>query len=453
MKARADSTPTLGVAIPAAGSGRRAGGRKQYRELKGRPVLLRALQPFLRDPRVEAVAVALPEDDAAHPPPWLTEADPRLRVVTGGDSRTASVAAALRALPQNLTHLAVHDAARPLMGPDVLERCLAEVVAAPDHVDGAVAGWPAVDTVKRVDDDDFVVETPTRRYLRQAQTPQLFRAHLLREAYRRAEAEGLEDTDDAALVARMGGRVRMVRGSRWNLKVTLPEDTVVAEAVLRARPEGTTGWLDALADHVQEGGLLVHPTETVYGLGSRPAGTGLHALLRAKGRGPERPVLLLTADPDPAPGLAWTSEARALADAFWPGPLTLVLHDPENRYPEGVRNVSGGVAVRNTLHPLIRALVHALEEPLTSTSANAPGDPPALRAHEAAQALQGLTGGGASETQEGFRTLDGGPLRPSAPSTLVDCTGPQARVLREGALPTRALQDVVPGIAPAERRS
>lgn len=420
--------------------GRRAGGRKQYRELAGKPVLRRALEPFLADPRVEAVAVALPPEDLEGPPRWLRELDSRLRVVAGGRSRTASVAAAVRSLPGEVELLAVHDAARPLMGPDVLERCIAELVAGEGELDGAVAGWPAVDTLKRTDETDLVMETPDRRHFWHAQTPQVFRAEILRDACRQAEEDGVEGTDDAALVAGMGGRVRMVRGSRWNLKVTLPEDAAMAEGAFRARPEGTGPGLEALADHVREGGLLVHPTETVYGVGGRAGGEGLRAVCRLKGRGPQRPVLVLVTHRDMAPGLHWTPAAEALASAFWPGPLTLVLADPESRYEEGVRSEEGGVAVRDTPHPLVRAFLSVLGEPLTSTSANAPGEAPALRADAAARALHDLGG------VESLRILDGGPLRPSEPSTVVDCTGSDPRLMREGALSAHRLKEVVPNL-------
>lgn len=431
----------LGVAVPAAGLGRRAGGRKQYRELTGRPVLLWALESFLADPRVRSVAVALPSEDVQDPPEWLLGIDPRVRVVEGGSHRGASVAAAVRSLSPDLDLVAVHDAARPLMGADVLERLVAELTVGGSELDGAVAGWPAVDTLKRTAADDVVLETPDRRRYWHAQTPQLFRTGILRQAY---EGEHTADaTDDAELVARIGGRIRMVRGSRWNLKVTLPEDVAMAEGVLRARPEGTRPWLEALADHVRDGGVLVHPTETVYGIGGRVEGAGLEALRRLKGRDASRPVLVLVTDRAMMSGLEWTPEAERLASAWWPGPLTLVLRDPESRYEEGVRSSQGGVAVRNTSHPLARAFLQALGEPLTSTSANAPGEAPALRPDTAARALQEL-GRGA------VRVLDGGPLAVSEPSTVVDCTGAVPRVVREGALPVHRLKATLPELANPE---
>jgi 2-C-methyl-D-erythritol 4-phosphate cytidylyltransferase len=204
------------------------GVRKPFLELDGEAALLHALRPFLSDARVVAIAVALAPEDAEHPPPWTASLDPRVRLLRGGSTRTRSVRAALAALPGDLDVIAVHDAARPLVSPDVVARC---IDAAAGGL-GAVAGCPAVDTLKRVDASRYVVETPDRSTLWQAQTPQVFPAALLRAAYADPTREG---TDDAALVERVGGRVLMIDAGPLNLKVTRPEDVIVAEAVLRSR--------------------------------------------------------------------------------------------------------------------------------------------------------------------------------------------------------------------------
>lgn len=227
--ARPASSLRVGVAVPAAGSGRRMGGaRKPFLELGGRPVLAHALLPFLAEPRVVAVAVALFEEDAQRPPGWLTSLDTRVRVVPGGDTRTASVAAALAALPSDLDVIAVHDAARPLVTLAVVSACIDLAATGV----GAVAGCPAVDTVKEVDERGRIVATPDRSRIWQAQTPQVFPAALLRRAY--AAPNGVA-TDDAALVEHVGGEMRMVDAGPHNLKVTRPGDLVLAEAVLAAR--------------------------------------------------------------------------------------------------------------------------------------------------------------------------------------------------------------------------
>ncbi|MEQ8330881.1 MAG: 2-C-methyl-D-erythritol 4-phosphate cytidylyltransferase [Longimicrobiales bacterium] len=224
----------VGVVVPAAGSGRRMGGvRKPFLELRGLPTLVHALRPFLARTDVVAVAVALAADDAAEPPSWLTDLDSRITVVAGGSSRTRSVALALAALPDDVDLVAIHDAARPLVTGELIEAC----VRAAAEGQGAVAGCPAVDTVKEVDADGRVVGTPDRARLWYAHTPQVFPAALARAAYARADDAGA--TDDAALVERAGGTVRMVDGGTGNLKVTRPEDVAVAEALLSLREAGS----------------------------------------------------------------------------------------------------------------------------------------------------------------------------------------------------------------------
>ena len=222
----------MGVVVPAAGAGRRMGGaRKPFLELAGEPLLRRTLRPFLEHPSVVAVRVALAPGDAADPPAWLADLDPRVEVVAGGETRAHSVAAALDALPADVDVVLVHDAARPLVGRGILDRCVAAAAAGR----GAVAGWPATDTLKQVDDERRVVATPDRRRVWHAQTPQAFPAALLRRAY--ATWDGGPVTDDAALVERMGATVVMVEGSPRNLKVTRPEDLPIAELLLSLEEE------------------------------------------------------------------------------------------------------------------------------------------------------------------------------------------------------------------------
>jgi 2-C-methyl-D-erythritol 4-phosphate cytidylyltransferase len=220
----------VGVAVPSAGVGVRMGGvRKAFLELAGRPVLWHALGPFLDEVRVVAVVVALSPDDADAPPEWLTTLDPRVAVVPGGATRTASVRSAVEALPADLDVIAVHDAARPLVTSDVVARCID--LALEGY--GALAGCPAVDTMKVVDASATVVDTPERASLWHAHTPQVFPAAVLRAAY----ATGEEGTDDAALVERYAPsvRVRMVDDGGSNLKVTRPLDAGLAEAILATR--------------------------------------------------------------------------------------------------------------------------------------------------------------------------------------------------------------------------
>lgn len=201
------------------------GVKKPFLELAGVPVLQRALQPFLRDARLVAITVALAPEDAADPPGWLTGLDVRIRVVVGGATRTDSVRNALAALPGDVDVIAVHDAARPFVTDDVVRRCFDLAALGV----GAVAGTPAVDTIKRVDGGGEVVDTPPRDTLWHAQTPQVFPAGALHQAYREAHDAG---TDDAALVEATGLRIRMVDAGPRNFKITHPDDVVLGEVVL-----------------------------------------------------------------------------------------------------------------------------------------------------------------------------------------------------------------------------
>ena len=221
--------------MPAAGAGRRMGGvHKTFLELGGQPILLRAIRPFLETPGVECVAVALPPDQAARPPGWLTGADPRIRVVAGGTTRGQSVAAAVAALPPGVEVVLVHDGARPLVARGLVRRCLRAAAAGRS----VVAGVPAVDTLKEVDERGRVIRTPPRGRYWHAQTPQAFPRRLLERAHRRAREQGVEGTDDASLVELIGGDVEMVEGSPGNLKVTRPVDLVLAARLLEAADEG-----------------------------------------------------------------------------------------------------------------------------------------------------------------------------------------------------------------------
>ena len=222
----------VGVAVPAAGLGKRMGGvRKQYLELAGEPVLLWSIRPFLDLTEVVAVAVALPEDALIEPPDFLVDLDPRVILVAGGETRRDSVWSALQALPGDVETVVVHDAARPLVSKEVIQECI--------HIAreglGAVAGCPAVDTLKRVGEGRHIVETPDRTDLWHAQTPQAFPRSVLENAYRRAIAEDWPATDDSGVVERAGGQVVMVPSSASNLKVTRPEDLAVAELLMDLR--------------------------------------------------------------------------------------------------------------------------------------------------------------------------------------------------------------------------
>jgi L-threonylcarbamoyladenylate synthase len=196
--------------------------------------------------------------------------------------------------------------------------------------------------------------------------------------------------------------------------------------------------------HLVKGGLLAYPTETVYGLGSRALQADVAALAALKGRSAGKPFLLLISDRAMAEshGLAFNASADALARAFWPGPLTLVLPGGSGRLPDLLRGPDGGIAVRWTSHQAIAGLVAALGTPLTSTSANLPGQPPGPGADAIARDFAPAVEAGT------LLVLDGGVLGNRPPSTVVDCTRPRAHIVREGTLSVSELRRAVGRLAP-----
>jgi 2-C-methyl-D-erythritol 4-phosphate cytidylyltransferase len=209
--------------VVAGGSGTRFGDAtpKQFLDLAGLRVIDWALAAA--GAACEGVVAVLPADHlGAVLPPGMT-------AVAGGVSRSESVRAGLAAVPDDVSVIVVHDAARPLADEALFERVIAAVRAG---ADGAVPGVPVPDTIKRVDPSaGEVVETLVREELRAVQTPQAFKADVLRFAH----ARGGEATDDAALVEAAGGRVVVVEGDPGNLKVTGPDDLVRAEDLLLRR--------------------------------------------------------------------------------------------------------------------------------------------------------------------------------------------------------------------------
>lgn len=215
----------VAVIVPAAGAGARMGGvRKPFIELEGRTVLDWALAPFLARRDVVEVVVALGAGGSGG---GFTAPDERVRAVRGGASRFESVANALAGLQSDAGVVAVHDGARPFPSPAVIDDCIR--LAARGL--GAVAGVPAVDTVKRVE-RGRIAGTPRRDELWYAQTPQVFSREELEQAVARCRESGLSPTDDASMVESPDADVRMVLSSTMNLKITTPDDVVVAEAYI-----------------------------------------------------------------------------------------------------------------------------------------------------------------------------------------------------------------------------
>ena len=227
--------------IPAAGIGRRVGGEipKQYLSVRGRAVIEHSLARLLRHPAVDGVVVATQPDD-----PWWPRlalaAHERVSRVTGGDERYLSVLRGLESLDGIASRedwVLVHDAVRPCVRADDIDRL---IEAAAGGGSGAVLGVPARDALKRADGEGRVVSTLGREGLWHALTPQMFRFRELLNALRAAEERGEERIGDESQAMEARGILpKMVKGHADNIKITWPEDLMLAELFLAAQEEGS----------------------------------------------------------------------------------------------------------------------------------------------------------------------------------------------------------------------
>jgi len=222
--------------VPAAGRGERLGGAvpKSLVQLAGRPLVQYALTTLQEVAEIETVAVAAPADSIRQIQELARAAGLTkvVAVVPGGADRQGSVAAGLAALPPGPDLVLIHDGARPFLS----RRLASEVIAAAARDGSATAALPVSETVKRAE-DGWVRETLDRLSLHRIQTPQAFRRALLEQAHEAASREGFRGTDDAVLVERLGSPIRLVLGDPINIKVTVPEDLILAEAMLSRKQD------------------------------------------------------------------------------------------------------------------------------------------------------------------------------------------------------------------------
>jgi 2-C-methyl-D-erythritol 4-phosphate cytidylyltransferase len=219
--------------IPAAGAGVRFGGavKKQFIALNGLPILSHTLRALAASRALSAIIVVVPpgEELRGRKALELARIDLETEVVPGGQARQDSVYIGLQRAKAETDLVLIHDGVRPFVSREVV---LATIEAAKEW-GAAIAAVPVIDTIKRVDTDGFVVETLQREQLWAVQTPQVFRYALLMRAHRAIREGGIVATDDAALVERIGGMVKVVRGSYENLKITSEEDLPLADLILK----------------------------------------------------------------------------------------------------------------------------------------------------------------------------------------------------------------------------
>lgn len=235
LEGKLDSNPKTAAIILAGGTGERFGreGGKQLVEIAGKPILTWSAEAFDAVGDIGLIVLVCPEDRqeeyikrAVDPFPFVTP----VVVAPAGTIRQESAYLGLEAVPDDFEFVVIHDGARPLVTPDLIEHAISTVKGNLD-ADGAVVAHPAIDTLKVVE-DGMIVGTPDRRVFWNAQTPQVFRTGIYRRAQASALSDGFVGTDDSSLIERLGGRVLVIEGKRDNIKLTVPEDyALLASAV------------------------------------------------------------------------------------------------------------------------------------------------------------------------------------------------------------------------------
>ena len=224
--------------LPAAGLGTRMGAEtpKQFLELDGVPIAILSLRRIAACPLVTQIIVATRPDVVDKLESRIRQENFKqpVRVISGADSRQGSVAQALKLIPDDVDLVLVHDAVRPFVSPEHITRVIEEA----RRCKAAIVGIPAMDTVKEVkraslpEDVALITNTVPRERIVLAQTPQVFDTRLLKEAFARAEADGVNASDEAGLIERLGHDVHVVHGSERNIKITKPADMELARFYL-----------------------------------------------------------------------------------------------------------------------------------------------------------------------------------------------------------------------------
>lgn len=236
LEGRLNDKPETAAIIMAGGTGDRFGreGGKQLVEIAGKPVLTWSAETFDAIGDIGLIVIVCPEERhseylkcAVDPFPFVTP----VVLAPSGAIRQESAFSGLECVPDTYQYVVMHDGARPLVTPKLVEHTIAMVKGNFD-CDGAIVAHPAIDTLKVVE-DGVVTGTPDRSVFWNAQTPQVFRSGILRRAHAAALSDGFVGTDDSSLIERLGGRVLVVPGPRDNMKLTVPEDYELLEAAVR----------------------------------------------------------------------------------------------------------------------------------------------------------------------------------------------------------------------------
>ncbi|MBE9063327.1 2-C-methyl-D-erythritol 4-phosphate cytidylyltransferase [cf. Phormidesmis sp. LEGE 11477] len=227
--------------IPAAGVGRRMGSdhNKLLIPLLARPILAWTLSAAESASHLSWIGIICQPIDRLNIEAIVAQCNIQkpVQFIQGGDTRQASVFNGLQALPKEATHVLIHDGARCLATPALFDRCAQAALASK----GFIAAVPVKDTIKQVDAQNLITDTPDRSRLWAAQTPQGFEVALLKQCHARGRSEGWQVTDDAALLEKCGVLVSVVKGEETNLKVTTPVDLAIAQFILQQRKTAEQG--------------------------------------------------------------------------------------------------------------------------------------------------------------------------------------------------------------------
>jgi len=220
--------------IPAAGIGRRINSdiKKQYLVIDGKPILVHTIEAIIQSNLIDKVIIVVTAGDQEYCrekviSPYNLEFN--IELTEGGKTRQESVFNGLQIVQEDCEIVLIHDGVRPFVNTELIE----ELLIAADEFGAATAAVPVKDTIKIVDDDYFVVKTPSRKTLWATQTPQTFRYELIKKAHQKAKDISLTATDDASLVEKLGYKVKVVMGNYRNIKITTPEDLDWAVLLLK----------------------------------------------------------------------------------------------------------------------------------------------------------------------------------------------------------------------------
>lgn len=223
--------PTITAIIPAGGAGLRMNQSqpKQFCELAGIPILVHTIRAFQKVDAIDHIVLVVPTEYVNQSQQLIGQygLEKIHAVVTGGILRQNSVKIGLDNVPGDTEFVAVHDGARPLVSPDIITKCIEQA----QQSGAAIAAIPVKDTLKSAGNNNIIKNTIDRSKLWQAQTPQVVRTALLKKAFTAAEKDGFEGTDEASLLEHISCPVSLVEGSEQNIKITRPEDLLIAEAL------------------------------------------------------------------------------------------------------------------------------------------------------------------------------------------------------------------------------